>query len=75
VLVLNDTLARVATAVANAAVYGDDFKWHLDMDPAGLVGRCSLARSNPRARTKCLKEGERRLRVYREAPGFRPGPR
>ena len=24
---------RIATAVANAAVYGDDFKWHLDADP------------------------------------------
>ena len=28
--------SRVAVAVANAAVHGDDFKWHLDMDPADL---------------------------------------
>ena len=28
--------SRIATAVANAAVYGDDFQWHLDMDPASL---------------------------------------
>ena len=27
---------RIATAVANAAVYGDDFKWHLDADPVSF---------------------------------------
>ena len=28
--------SRIATVVANAAVYGDNFQWHLDMDPASL---------------------------------------
>ena len=34
---------RIATAVANAAVYGDDFKWHLDADPVRFFfNLCSL---------------------------------
>ena len=33
---------RIATAVANAAVYGDDFKWHLDADPVRFFLTFSL---------------------------------
>ena len=33
--------SRITTAVGNAAVYGDDFKWHIDMDP------CALSPSSP----------------------------
>ena len=36
--------------------------------PSGVVGQCRLTPGGPRV------EREKRFRVYKEAPGFRPGP-
>ena len=65
--------SRITTAVGNAAVYGDDFKWHIDMDP------CALSPSSPFAERYGLYVNRSAGRplfvsalVYLNGPGWTP---